>query len=377
MRTYGLLSLLCAAALMSQCGKKEPSSVSNSQSVEQSSSMWMMGYYPGWFQGKTMPADKIDYSAMTHVAHFALMPTKDGGLEGDSNVLTPQGSISAVAEAHKAGRKILISIGGWASEEGFRGATSDANLSKFVDNMIAYMQKYGYDGIDLDWEILRAKDKEPFVKMTKLLRERLNKISPDLLLTAASQWEYPILKEVHPLLDQINLMTYDLSGPWPGTVTWHHSSLFGNDKGRSVDSEINKALKLGIPASKLGVGLGFYGYVWTGVAKPMEAYGATAPKAKTSNYNAIMEKYGSEAIKWDDSASAPYISIDKEGTENDVFITFDNEFSIRKKLDYVRGRGLGGAIIWSLGGDIMKDGSMPLLKAVKNATASETKVAGQ
>lgn len=351
--------------------------VSNIQSDEQSSDMWIVGYYPGWYQAGKMKAESIDYTAMTHVAHFALMPTKDGGLEGESNVLTPAGSESAVAAAHKAGRKILISIGGWASEEGFRGATSAANLSKFVDNVIGYMQKYNYDGIDLDWEILKAKDQDQFVKMTKLLRERLNKISPNLLLTAASQWEYQILKEVHPLLDQINLMTYDLSGPWPGTVTWHHSSLYGNEKGRSVDSEIKKALKLGIPASKLGVGIGFYGYVWTGISKPMQAYGAKAPTAKTANYNAIVEKYGQANIQWDDSASAPFISIDKEGTENDVFITFDNSFSIQQKLNYVRSQKLGGAILWSLGGDIMQDGSMPLLEAVKKASAPKPVVADQ
>lgn len=363
---YLLASL--AAIWLAGCRGDGAEDLSAVQSNEKNVDVWVMGYLPGWLQGPQdngkYPSSKIDYGALTHLAHFALMPTKDGGLEGESSMITPKQSEIAVANAHKAGVKILISIGGWASEDAFRSASNDQNIDKFIENLVRYMQTYGYDGIDLDWEILKSKDEAQFVRLVQKLRARLDQIAPRPLLTAATQWEYQILAKVDEHLDQINLMTYDLSGAWPGSKVAHHTALYGSKGQKSVTSEIDKCVELGIPASKLGVGMAFYGYSWTLVNAPGQGW-TTTPKTKTINYNVLAEKYFANGVKWDDAASAPYISIDKEGVDNDMFVTFDNEHSIRKKMDYVRSRGLGGSIIWSLGGDKMADGSTPLLNAVK------------
>lgn len=359
-----------AALWLGGCDQPGSETMSTVQAGEQKSDVWVMGYLPGWLQGPQdngkYPSSKIDFGAMTHLAHFALMPTADGGLEGESSMLTPKQSEIAVANAHEAGVKILISIGGWASEESFRASTNDQNIDKFVETLVSYMQNYGYDGIDLDWEILKAKDEAQFVRLVEKLRARLDQISPRPLLTAATQWEYQILAKVEKHLDQINLMTYDLSGAWPGSKVAHHAALYGPKGQKTVTTEIDKCLALGIPAAKLGIGMAFYAYTWTNVNTPGQAWTET-PKTKTLNYNVLVEKYFENAVKWDDAASAPYISIDKEGIENDLFITFDNEYSIKAKMNYVRARGLGGAIIWSLGGDNMADGSTPLLDAVKTS----------
>src|ERR1700722_5435096 len=41
--------------------------------------LWVTGYYPGYQQG-VMAATNIDFTTITHVVHFALVPNSDGSL---------------------------------------------------------------------------------------------------------------------------------------------------------------------------------------------------------------------------------------------------------------------------------------------------------
>jgi GH18 family chitinase len=68
-----------------------------------------------------------------------------------------------------------------------------------------------------------------------------------------------------------------------------------------------------------------------------------------------MDQYFSDHLyRWDEDAKAAYLCIDKEESENDKFISFDNERSIRAKFEYVERNKLGGVIIWELGGGYRK-----------------------
>src|SRR5436190_533150 len=85
--------------------------------------LWVTGYYPGWEQG-ALPASTVDFNAVTHLIHFAVVPNANGTLNSTANVVSPSNSDSIVTNAHNAGRKVLISVGGASSQAGFQGATS-------------------------------------------------------------------------------------------------------------------------------------------------------------------------------------------------------------------------------------------------------------
>src|SRR2546421_10769439 len=89
---------------------------------------WVSAYYAGWSQGNSnngiLPAENIDYSAITHIIHFSLVPGSNGSLDYSSNSITPTNSSTLVAAAHAAGKKVLICVGGWGTDGGFAGATS-------------------------------------------------------------------------------------------------------------------------------------------------------------------------------------------------------------------------------------------------------------
>src|SRR5579859_2034454 len=95
-------------------------------------------YYPGYRQN-SMPASEIDFSVVTHLIHFSVVPKSDGSLDANVNDITAVHSADVVSRAHSAGRKVLICVGGAGSEAGFQGATVSANLAFFVSNLVAFM----------------------------------------------------------------------------------------------------------------------------------------------------------------------------------------------------------------------------------------------
>src|SRR5256885_550273 len=87
--------------------------------------LWCTGYYPGWEQGG-MPASAIDFSALTHIIHFSIVPNNDGSLNASANSLSAGNSSSIITTAHAAGKKVLVCVGGADTQAAFQSATSNA-----------------------------------------------------------------------------------------------------------------------------------------------------------------------------------------------------------------------------------------------------------
>ncbi len=152
-------------------------------------------YYPGWTQDY-MPAASIDFTALSRVVHFALVPNADGSLNRAANDITPANVADLTSQAHAAGKKVLICVGGAATQAGFQAATATANLEKFVNNIVTFMATNGYDGVDLDWEPLEAPDLAQYAQLVTTLRGVLSGLPSHPLLTAAvasqpSFWRQP------------------------------------------------------------------------------------------------------------------------------------------------------------------------------------------
>ncbi len=84
--------------------------------------LWTTGYYPGWEQ-YSMPASSIDFTALTHVIHFSLIPNADGSLNSSDNGITSANANDLISRAHAAGTKVIICVGGAGSESDFQAAT--------------------------------------------------------------------------------------------------------------------------------------------------------------------------------------------------------------------------------------------------------------
>lgn len=344
--------------------------------------LWVSGYYPGWTRTSLAAAD-IDYAALTHVIDFSLHPRTDGTLE-DTHTILP-GAATTVAAAHAAGVKVLVCVGGANTVAGFQSATSPARLTAFVDNLMSVVTRYGYDGIDIDWEPLTTADRPQYVALVDALHARLGARTPRGQLTAAvDSWSASTVSLVADRLDQINLMTYDMADTGSDWVSWFNSPLSNGGQLRpsgsqlpAADVSVQSYANSGLAASKLGIGIAFYGNLWSGgagtdtggVTAPGQRW-TTAPTMTAIDYRTIKSTWYQPGRYHHDAASgSAWLSVDQPGSVDDRFLTYDDEATIALKLAWAKSHGLGGVILFQLGGGYLPTAAPgqrdPLLQAVK------------
>ena len=211
------------------------------------------------------------------------------------------------------------------------------------------------------------------------------------MLTAAVGYEWGTLEHKRTTsivasvigdLDFIHLMTYALAGPWGGWVTWHNSALYnggltfpGTTKELpSAELVVEQYAAAGVPASKMNLGLAFFGKIWQGgegtptggVTAPRQSWTTKPSMSGETQYHEIIGRadfLGNQ--RWDEVAQNPYVGVDIPGAAEDLFIPYEDPRSIKEKVRFAAERGLTGLMIWELRGDYLPDGSHPLLSALK------------
>jgi chitinase len=292
-------------------------------------------------------------------------------------------------------------VGGANSALSFRAATGSLNLPLLITNLTNFVSRYGYDGIDIDWEEFLPTDTNQFSNLIRALRSALNGLSTNKLLTAAAlpyaraadppAFIFTTLAPLQAEIDQINFMTYRLSGAFPGWVTWFTAPLF--DGGLrfpnttrlvpSADAVVTNAISNGIASSKIGIGIYCSGEAWVGgsgtstggASQPRQSWDQASPPLVTNiPYHLIADTYlQSNQYRWDDIAQAPYLTMDGSNT-NDVFVSYEDERSCQTKVSYARNRRLGGIMLFELGNGYRANqpsrARHPLLHAIKQSLAT-------
>jgi len=341
--------------------------------------MWVTGYVPGWQQ--TVKPQDIDFKVVTHVIYFSLVPKPDGTLDATGNGLTDANAAALVAATHNAHRKILVSVGGENTGPAFQAAIAPAVRPTFVKNIVDWAISRHFDGVDIDMEPTKPEDAANFQALIREVRAGLRASNPHALLTSAIGDTPAIYKPILDDVDQINLMTYNLAGPWEGWETWYDASL---DNGGRQFKSVNRLLPSskqmvddmiagGIPASKIGIGICTYGVKWKGATGPNQPIDGVT--TETVSYADIMDKYyATDRYHWDAGPEAAYLAIDADNKQDRAFIAYDDPKVCAAKISYVRKAHLGGVIIWELAGGYRPNQPAgerdPILKSIGAAVKS-------
>ncbi len=264
--------------------------------------------------------------------------------------------------------KTLMAIGGWAADGFSQAAATGEGRAAFVASAMEQAERYGFDGIDIDWEYpgkttggitASLGDRENFTLLVRDLRKAQRSLTAQdgrtrilsIAVGASSDCAQGIdCAAVAQYVDYVNIMSYDLKSG--SKVTGHHTSMFpsGTDD-PSAHGAVEAFERAGMPRKKLVIGAAFYGHMWKNVTS-VENNGMNQTAgdrgATTIGYSNIMRNYYGQngyEIYWDDGACAPYMF---NGTN---FITFDNPNSVRIKAMYARERGLAGIMFWEYSHD--------------------------
>ena len=113
-----------------------------------------------------------------------------------------------------------------------------------------------------------------------------------------------------------------------------------------ADAAIAKLKSKGIPASKLLLGIGFYGRGWTGVTQ--EAPGGSATGAAPGTYEPGIEDYKVLKTKCAANKTVAGTAYGKCGSD---WWSYDTPSTIAGKMSYANNQGMGGSFFWELSGD--------------------------
>lgn len=326
----------------------------------------------GYVTGNGWTKDQIEAQKLTHINYAFGVPGQQGNIAPLSKKDVENLAALTSLKATNKDLKVLLSIGGWGGCKYFSDAAlTDVARRKFTRSAVDILKKHRLDGIDIDWEypaqvgagnIFRPEDKQNFTLFLKALRDGLDaqgKLDKrtgtnHYLLTAATGGDtafvsHTELGKAQAYLDYVNIMTYDL---YHGNdkVTGHHSPLTQSAKGdhsrnSSVDA-VDGHIRAGVPASKIVLGLPFYGRGWADARDQDNGlFQPATGKHSFISYDELADKFINKngfTRYWDADAKAPYLW----NPTSHTFISYADPESFTYKIEYVKSKKLAGVMFW-------------------------------
>ncbi|WP_316795886.1 glycoside hydrolase family 18 protein [Pedobacter agri] len=302
-----------------------------------------------------------------------------GHLKGDSlhiNNAKDSALISKMVELKSRNKdlKVMIAMGGWSAcapcSEVFSRKNGRETFAKTTKELLDYFHA---DGIDIDWEYpavagfpghrYTEDDKQNFTLLIQSLRKRLGKKAEISFAAGGTKncidscFEW---KKVMPLVNRVNLMSYDLVSGY-ATQSGHHTALFSTSQlPLSADYGIREMIKMGVPAEKIALGAAFYARIFQnttdanqGLYQPTKFLSGVSYK---QFQNQFIENNGFKYY-WDDEAKAPYYY----NAATKQMATFDDPKSIALKTKYVVDCKLNGIMFWELSDDSYSNGLLSVI----------------
>lgn len=289
----------------------------------------ILGYYENPWPGTpdktgSFPSMKTYAKSMTGVGPFWYKANKDGGLEAKDSQLVYDTAKGLGLQMYP-----LITNKTGSTDEVLGDPST---RSKVIDSIIKLIQEKQYDGANIDFELLPAKQRDNLTSFMSELYPKMKSINKTLIISVFPQvdvaedvsgaYNYP---ELAKNADFLQIMTYDhhwsTSGPGPiAPIDWYEKNIK-----YAIDN-------CGGP-HKVIVGVGAYGYDWVGKEGETITYADAIVRA---------EKHGA-SIMYDENAQAPHYKY------NNHEVWFENDKSTAAKLDVVAKYNPAGIAIWRLG----------------------------
>ncbi|KAJ6857392.1 hypothetical protein NC651_038942 [Populus alba x Populus x berolinensis] len=327
---------------------------------------WIKAGY--WFSGSDLPISDINSTLYTHlICAFAGLNSSSYHLSISSSDDPLFSAFTNTVKQKNPSITTLLSIGGGSTNYSTLSAMAGNSTYRksFIDDSIKIARHYGFQGLDFSW--VSASTSDNMDSMGTLFEEwraaialeGRNSSLSELILTAAVQYSprldsgsFPI-DSIRKNLNWTHVLAFDYFMPTGANFTAAFAALYDPDSDVNTDFGIRAWINGGLPASKLVLGLPFYGYAWK-LASPNEnAIGAPATGPAVTEDGSMSYKDINNYFKTNGRVDPIYNStyVVNYGIVGSTWISFDGVDVVRTKVSYAKEKALLGYVVWQVSQD--------------------------
>ena len=350
----------------------------------------IFGFLPYWELADTSTV--LDYAKLSTIAFFGVGASAAGNLETSKNGTATVGwsgwtsarMTTVINDAHINSTRVVLTVQSFAwstagatKQKGLLGSeTARANLASQIATAV---RDRGADGVNLDFEPLATGYDDEFVALVRQVRAALDAVQPGYQLTFDTTGyigNYPLeAATADGGADAIMVMGYDYR-----SAGSNKTGSIAPIAGPAYDiADTILAYTARVPASKLILGVPYYGRAWstdtdqlnaTNISGTKNGASATVVYSTAADY---LAQYGrrydaTEGTAWTvyrrQNCTAAYGCVEPW---RQLYV--DDAEALSAKYDLVNGYGLRGVGIWALG----YDGARPeLWDAIRTKFVTDT-----
>ena len=332
----------------------------------------VFGFLPYWTLGDSSTV--LKYDLLSTIAYFGvgadaggnlLKQNADGSMTAGWAGWTSSDLTATIDAAHQRGTRVVLTVQAfaWTSTQAANQSTllgSPAAQLNLAQQIAAAVRDRGADGVNLDFEPLTTGHEADFTAFLRLLRSQLDAIAPGYQLTFDTTGyigNYPIEDATAPGgADAIFIMGYDYR-----TAPSSNAGSVAPLTGPNYDlTDTAFAYLSRVPASKLIMGIPYYGRAWSTVSDAPNAKtqsGAKYGQSVAVNYTDAVDLAAKYGRRYDAVEQSAWFAYQRQNCGTSGCVTtwrevyYDDAQSLRAKYDMINRFGLRGAGMWALGYD--------------------------
>lgn len=324
----------------------------------------VFGFAPYW----TLPdASSYPLDGLTTIAYFAVGVHGDGTLDESGagwDGYKSQDLVDLVDRAHAAGVRVVLTVNCFdqgALDAITHSSTAAATLSAAL---ISAIEAKDLDGVNFDFEGEGSADQAGLTALLTQVSKTLKTTNPNWQVSMATYASaagdsggFYNVAALAPAMDAFFVMAYDMNSRTSPSAT---SPLVGGSFSDTLALQQYTAV---VPASKVILGLPYYGYDWptTNGTLSAQATGSENPLS-----DAVIAASGHPTY-WDPSTQTAWTSYQVGSQWHETF--FDNPTSLALKAELANSFNVAGVGIWALG----MDGNNPAMLAALLGNAPPAK----
>ncbi len=324
----------------------------------------IFGYAPYW----TLPESSgFNVQDLTTLAYFSVDANGNGSLDESGpgwNGYQSQDLASLVTRAHAAGDRVVLTVTCF-SQSALDQITSDPTApARLSAALVAAVSAKNLDGVNFDFEGQGSADQVGLTNLITQVAHALHAANPHWQVTMATYASaagdpngFYNVAALAPALDGFFVMAYDMNDPVTPSAT---APLVG---GGFNDTEALQQYTAVMPASKVILGVPYYGYDWP-TTNGTQGAQSTGPETPLS-YGVIAA--AGNPTYWDPSTETAWTSYQVGSQWHETY--YDNPTSLALKAQLANSFHIRGLGIWALG----MDGNDPAMLAALLGNAPPVK----